>query len=433
MSKKSVLIITYYWPPAGGAGIQRVVKLVKYMLKFGWIPTVLTVEGGDYPVLDPSFEKEIPSEATVIRSKIYEPHRMFKKLRPRAKKGAIDAYIISQKGGGWADRLGRYLRLNVFIPDARIGWYPSAVAAGNRIIKKNRPDVIFTTSPPHSLQLIGRKLSRRHGIPWVADFRDPWLEIVYYQSVRRSKLAWAIDRRLERKVLSSADAVVSISDKIIDLFRTKAELKYTAKIPNGYDPADFNGLTDQHPDSFILTYTGVLSRERVPHTLLKCLADLLAKGEITDFQLRIVGKLCSEFEEAIADLPPLKDYVEFVPYVPHEELVRYLHETYALLLVIDRVANNEGFLSGKIFDYIGAQKPILAVGPVSGEANELLRASDCGVMVDYDDDAATRQLVLDLYASFRKGDNAFSFKGREAFSRIKIAEKMTEVFDLVAR
>lgn len=206
--KKKVLIITYYWPPAGGPGVQRVINFVKHLPKNGWEPIVLTVKDGEYPAVDDSLNLLLSKKLKVVTTKSLEPFNLYKRLIGKKKDHKIDTYILNQKKTRLSQRIMKWIRLNIFIPDARIGWYPYAVRKGKKIINEERIDLIYTCSPPHSLQLIGKRLSKYTKIPWVADFRDPWTSLVAYQGQDRSILTMKIDTKLEGSVLQQADHLI---------------------------------------------------------------------------------------------------------------------------------------------------------------------------------------------------------------------------------
>ena len=428
---KKVLIITYYWPPAGGPGVQRVLKFAKYLPRFGWEPIILTVKNGDYPALDESLVSQVDKDLIVYKSKIWEPHKMFKRLAGR-KNSSIETYVLSSKKNTQFSKFARFIRLNLFIPDARIGWFFSGRREANKIIRAHKPDLIFTSSPPHSLQLIGKYLSDKWDIPWVADFRDPWLEIVYYQTVRRSRFTVQIDKYLEKKVLSNADKVVTISDHIISLFRSKVKRTDFVKIPNGFDEDDFLNLQSATPDLFTITYTGTLSEERIPFALISALEDLLSNKTLPSCRLLFVGNVCPQFKELLIENSHVAKIIEIKSYLPHKEAIQLLKNSSVLLLVIDDVPHNKGFLSGKVFDYLGARKPIFAFGPTDGDAAKLISSTNSGLILDYNDIAKTKDNILALYNDHNTNQSSYSFEGSMNYSRRALAEKLAKQFSAIS-
>ncbi|MCK4715587.1 MAG: glycosyltransferase, partial [Candidatus Marinimicrobia bacterium] len=218
---KKVLIITYYWPPAGGPGVQRVLKFAKYLPEFGWQPIILTVKNGEYPAIDNSLQKEIPANCKVYNTFSIEPNFVYKKFTGMGSDEKIPTAVLAAENTNWKKRLANWIRLNLFIPDAKIGWIPFAVRKGKKIIKAEKPDIIFSSSPPPTVHLIARKLAKWSGIKWVADFRDPWTDIYHYNDVKRS--AWSLnrDKDKEKEIVTSADEIITVSQNVAELLNEK--------------------------------------------------------------------------------------------------------------------------------------------------------------------------------------------------------------------
>ncbi len=423
---KKVLIITYYWPPAGGPGVQRVLKFAKFLPAFGWQPLILTVKDGEFPAIDDSLISEVDPSLDIFRTKSIEPFDLFKKLTGRKKDDTISTYFLAEKKSkSFSESLLKWLRINVVLPDAKIGWLPFAVKEGVRIVKEQNIDLIFSSSPPHTVQLIAAKIAKKTGIKWITDFRDPWLEIVYYQNLKRFFISYKIDRWLENKVLKQSNRVICISDSISDLFRTKLNQdKYTV-IPNGFDPGDFESILYEKEDIFTITYTGVLADERIPYALIPALKKM--QDEKMKFRLRLVGTVCSKFIRLLKE-NNLFDQTEFTGYVPHDQAIGYLLSSAILLLVIDDVPDNRGFLSGKIFDYLGSKVPVLAFGPVDGDAAKILAETSSGIMLDYNDHSAAYKWITKIYSQWPDIDPGFKFDV-STFNRKQLTGKLVEVFN----
>ena len=269
---KKVLIITYYWPPAGGAGVQRVLKFAKYLPQFGWQPIILTVENPDCPVIDNSLLKDIPPECKVYKSKALEPFEIYKKLIGKNKFDKIPSDVLARtKNLTITEKLSKWVRLNLFIPDAKIGWKYYAIKEAKKIIEQEKIDVVFSTSPPQTVALIAKSVANKNKLKWIADFRDPWMEIVHYQNVKRNGITKFIDRKLEKSVLRKADVLVTISADIVNLFKTKVGKKNYAIIPNGFDESDFLKIDKNKNSNFTIAYTGVITKTRVPYALFSAL------------------------------------------------------------------------------------------------------------------------------------------------------------------
>ncbi len=423
---RKALFITYYWPPAGGPGVQRVLKFVKYLPEFNWEPLVLTVRDGDYSAIDNSLVAEIPENCKIFKTRTLEPFNLYKKFTGQKKDSKISTNVlIPGENESLRKKIARWVRFNMFIPDARAGWIPFMVYNGMKIIKQEKPDVIFCTSPPHSLQIGAKILSELSGIPIVTDFRDPWSEFVHYQNVKRFPLSEKIDKALEKSVLRNSNLVSSISDINIEYFKDKTRLKDTAVIPNGYDEADFADISKTKKDVFTITYTGAMTEDRVPHALIDSVK--LLKDDGYDVQVRIIGNV-STLLNRLAQDASVKDMFHVLPYVPHNEVLQELCEADLLLLVINNVPNNMGIITGKIFDYLGSGVRILGIGPVNGEASEILSRTATGDMFDYSDVSGVTNFIKEMIDRKNKGVD-LSVKIPEEYSRKKQTQKLAGLFE----
>lgn len=425
---KKVLIITYYWPPAGGAGVQRVLKFAKYLPQFGWQPIILTVENPDCPVIDETLLNDIPAECKIYKTKAIEPFEIYKKLTGKEKNYKIPSDVITKSTNlSFTEKISKWIRINLFIPDAKIGWKYFAVKEGLKIIKNEKVDLIFSTSPPHTVQLIAKKLARLTKLKWVADFRDPWLEIVHYQNSKRNFFTKLIDQNLEKKVLQNADSIITISDDIVNLFQSKIGEKNYFVIPNGFDESDFHEIEKVKNKNFTIAYTGVITKTRVPFVFLSALKKIINEDKITNIKFIIAGKTCTEFTDEVKKLN-IENYVEEKGFLPHHESTNILQNADVLLLIIDDVQNNKGFLTGKIFEYLGSKKPIFAIGPIDGNANEIIIKADCGKMVDYKDQENAYNLLKEMHNNWQ--NNSFFYKFNiEEYSRKNLTKKLAEIFD----
>lgn len=423
-----VLIISYYWPPAGGAGVQRVLKFVKYLPQFGWEPVVLTVENPNSPVDDTSLLSDIPERTKVYKTKSLEPFKLYKKFLGKEENDKIPGdVLLTEKDRSAKNKLAKWIRLNLFIPDAKIGWKNFAVKEGLEIIKKEKVDLIFTTSPPQTTSIIGRILAKKTGVKWIADFRDPWMEIVYYQNVKRSYFTKKIDSSFERKVLNSADALVTISNDMAELFRSKSQNQNIKVIPNGYDDSDFEEFEMQENDKFTISYTGSMSKDRVPYPLFKALKKLIYEDGINQIQLKFAGRFCEEFSDEVEN-KRLTEYFSISGFVPHKESTEILQSSDVLLLVVDNVPDNKGFLTGKIFEYMGCRKPIFAIGPINGDANDLIKHADCGTMVDYNDEDKAYEVLKKMYDDWKSNTVRYKYDV-EKFNRKVLTQELASLFE----
>ncbi|MFH1212580.1 MAG: glycosyltransferase family 4 protein, partial [Candidatus Neomarinimicrobiota bacterium] len=378
---RKVLILTYYWPPAGGPGVQRVLKFAKYLPEFGWEPVILTVSNGDYPAIDESLCEEIPAGLRVYKTRTIEPFSAYRKVTGEKATRQIPTYVINaDPKDNWRNRLLKWTRANIFLPDARLGWIPFARKAGREIIQNENISVILSSSPPHSLQFTARALSRKTGLKWVADLRDPWTEAFWQRELKAIRPVRLLNRRMEKKILDSADALVTVSPSLADLFRAKTG-KDCAVIPNGYDAADFEDIQKVNDPKFTITYSGTLGKDQPISALLKALNSL--KPEILQqIQVKFFGSVHSRQATEI-QAAGLNNIVTVLPYLPHRELIARIVNSEILLLVIPDTFDNKGILTGKVFEYLATGNFILGLGPKNCDAARLIAETKAGVMKPY--------------------------------------------------
>ncbi len=385
MHNKKILIITYYFPPSGGAGVQRCLKFVKYLSEFGWQPVVLTVKDADYPAYDESLFAEVPENVPVYRTKIFEPYQLYRRLTGKKVGEAMDIATLSRDSSQqrkWSERLAEFIRSTLFIPDARIGWKPFAVREGLEIIQKEKIDLILSSAPPYTCHLIGRALKLKTELPWICDFRDSW--VGWLSAAKRSGLPHWIELRQEQAVLRDADRILTVSPGVQeDLTSRHPKLldQRWLQLPNGYDSHDFEGIEPFPEDNKLtITYTGSLYGNRNPENLLKALIELIHEDLRwkTHLRLKFVGRVAQPILEQF-NQPELTGLIEYLPYVPHQESIRHLLSTDLALLIIDDAPANKGILTGKLYEYLGSRKPILALAP-PGNAVDLIRQLKAGFL-----------------------------------------------------
>jgi glycosyltransferase involved in cell wall biosynthesis len=399
---RRVLFVTYYFPPAGGIGVQRPLRWIRLLPEFGWEPVVLAPDNPDYPLRDEKLVREIPDGLIVVRAPIREPYRLYRRWLGRRGSGPIDTAGFTReerKRLPWRDRLAETIRAAVFIPDARIGWYAPALARGLEAIRSLRPDAVLSTAPPYTTHLIARTLARRAGLPWAADFRDSW--IGWHSTPRRPFPASLIDRRLERAVTSGADVVLAASRGVSDDLRSRSrggnrfEVLY-----NGYDVPP---PPPRRPgDRMIITYTGTLFPNTPPWPLLDAL-DAWGREEpaIRDrIRVRFVGRISPEVETRLASAR-YAPFVERGGFLDHERTLAAQAESDVLLLLLDESLVRAGVLTGKLFEYFGARRPVLAVCP-DGEAAGLVREMSAGVVAP-PETAAVAKEIRALFEAWREG------------------------------
>ena len=402
---KRVLIITYYWPPSGGSGVQRWLKMSKYLPEYGWQPVIYTTKDAEYPITDPTLEKDVAPEAEVIRRPIVEPYNFYKKFLGLKKQEKIKAGFASEsKKSGWKERLSVWIRGNFFIPDARCWWVKPSVRYLKHYLKEQPVDAIISTGPPHSMHLIAQKLKKTLNILWIADFRDPWTEIDFYDELHLTRWADRKQHKLERQVLTQADEVVTVSWNWAKGLERLGN-RDVQVIQNGYDWV-FNP-TEEKPtlsEAFTLTHLGVIGPARNAPTLWQALREL--KEEIEGFgkslKIRLVGQVDQSVVQNL-DTCGLTENTELITHVPHDEVKRIQDTTQILLLLVNNAPNAKGILTGKLYEYLASGRPILAIGPEDGDAARLLKETQAGFIVDFEDKDKMKKVIRALYQKYLEG------------------------------
>ena len=391
---KKVLIITYYWPPSGGAGVQRWLKFAKYLPEYGWQPVILTVDPqyASYPQLDESLLAEFDPNCLVYRTKSFELYNLFK-LFSGKKEVPYGGFANHSKEGIFL-KFSKFIRGNFLLPDPRIGWKKYALKKAVELIKEFNIDTVVTTSPPHSTQLIGLKLKQKFNIRWIADLRDPWTDIYYYNHFNHTALARKIDKDYERKMVENADFLITVSEDLKRIFAEKTALSAVAKIaviPNGFDEDDFRQTNVPAESKKIITYSGIFYE----FYDIDCLHEALSRlnnNLKSDLMLRFVGNVPPFVEQKFRSTGI---EIESVGYVDHPKSIEYLLRSDMLLLFIAKEKNNRGIITGKFFEYLASQKPILAIGPTDGDLAKIIRDTQCGDLFDYSDTEGMFQFIQD--------------------------------------
>jgi glycosyltransferase involved in cell wall biosynthesis len=406
---KRVLIITYYWPPGGGAGVQRWLKFVKYLRGFGWDPIVYTPENPEIPVKDESLMRDIPGNLTVLKTKIREPYDLYRLFIGRKKEEKTNTGFLSEKKKpGIAEKTAVWIRGNFFIPDARKFWIRPSVKFLSRYLSQGKVNAMVSTGPPHSMHLIALKLKQELRIPWLADFRDPWTNIDFYEDLMLTKFADKKHHRLEKQVLQTADGIITVSGTT-----------------NGYDEEDvFSGevIMDK---KFSLSHIGTLVPSRNPVVLWKVLSRLIKENKdfANDLEIKFVGKVDYTVIESI-EKAQLKNFVTKIDYLPHKEVVKFQQQSQVLLLLANNTKNAKGILTGKFFEYLSAKRPVLAIGDEKGDMAEILAETNAGKISGFSDEACLRKNILEYYEKYKKGALACESTGIEKYSRKELTKKL---------
>lgn len=403
---KRVLIITYYWPPSGGSGVQRWLKMSKYLPEYDWQPVIYTTENAEYPIIDPSLEKDVPADMEVIRRPIVEPYSLYKRFLGMKKQENIKVGFASEsKKPGWKEKLSVWIRGNCFIPDARCWWVKPSVKYLKNYLKVHPVDAIISTGPPHSMHLIALKLKQSMNIPWIADFRDPWTEIDFYDDLHLTRWADRKHHKLERQVLTQADKVVTVG---WEWARGLGRLgnRNVRVIQNGYDWVD-NPTEKRTPlsEAFSLTHLGVIGPSRNAPTLWQALQEL--KNEIDGFGKTLKINLVGQIDQSvIEDLSThgLMENTELITHVPHDEVKRFQEASQVLLLLVNNAPNAKGILTGKLYEYLASGRPIISIGPEDGDAARILNETHAGVTVNFEDKEKMKESIKGLYQKYLEND-----------------------------
>jgi glycosyltransferase involved in cell wall biosynthesis len=430
---KKVLILTYYWPPAGGAGVQRWLKFVKYLGEFGWEPVVYTALNGEMPVIDESLQKDVPHNLTVLRTPIWEPYSIYKKFIGRKKEDKINASFLSEnKKTGLAEKISVWIRGNFFIPDARKFWIKPSIKFLTTYLQQNQINYVISTGPPHSMHLIARGLKRNFpDIKWLADFRDPWTNIDFYEKLMLNAAADKKHHQQEMSVLSEANLVLAIGktmqEEFAEMYRNAGgkDVNKFKVITNGFDEDDIVKGDFSKDKKFSIAHIGTLVKDRNPEVLWKVLSDLVASDPDFEKQLEIklVGKIDIYVKDQLEQYA-LTKYIHKIDYLPHDQVIIEQQKSKVLLLLVNQTKNAKGILTGKFFEYMAAGPPLLAIGPPDGDLADILKATGVGLISNFKDELSLKKNILSL---FKNGSLSRNEEEIGKYSRRKLTEKLSEM------
>lgn len=360
---RKILIISYYWPPSGGSGVQRWLKMTKYLPRLGWQPYVYTPENPDFNLKDESLLEEVHEDIVVLKTPIWEPYAAARKLsKTKNSSGEVESQGIKSK-------FINFVRGNIFIPDPKMFWVRPSVKYLKKVIKEQRIDYIVSTGPPHSMHLIALKLKLNNpALKWIADFRDPWSEMDLLENL--NMLKWSMNRhyKLESKVVNTADVVLSTSDHMHEMLQDFPMHKYKI-VTNGYDDQDFQNSQSPRSkpsDQIHIFHAGLVNRYRIPVALLSSLNQLAGEG--LDFLLHFVGNVSHHLSDEIKKYDHLKDKIKIEPPQSHQKIISYYEQASHLLLLINNSKVSRACIPGKLFEYLAAGKKIIAVGKETDNA-----------------------------------------------------------------
>jgi len=405
MERKKVLIISYYWPPSGGIGVHRCLKFAKYLRDFGWEPIVYAPENADYPYFDESNFKHIPEGITILKKPIREPFKLFKKLSGRKKSDSANPVYVRDKKRSLVDELSIWIRGNLFIPDARALWIKPSVRFLTKWLKNHPVDAILTDGPPHTNTVIGCRVSQNTGIPWLADFQDPWTQVDYYNMLKIGKRADKKHHKLEQETFRTAKKITVASPSWAkDLEAIGAH--DVDPVFWGYDEDDFPQTWPEPDKEFSIIHAGLLGYDRRPDTLINLLGKM--KQENPEFgrllKLRFAGNVDYAISKQIEDVGLAENY-EAPGNVSRPEAIDMTLRAQMLLLPLNKADHVKGRIPGKLFENLRAQKPILCLGPDDSDVAGIIRDANAGTTCAYDDESCLKKFLTERFDLFQQGQN----------------------------
>ena len=427
MEQKKLLIITYYFPPAGGPGVQRWLKFVKYLPEFDVQPIVYVPENPTYPIIDEGLGSQISDKVIILKNKILEPYQLASVFSKNKTKKISSGIFPQKKKQTFLDKTFLWVRGNLFIPDARVLWVKPSVSYLEKYIRENNIDTIVTSGPPHSLHLIGLELKEKLNVKWFADFRDPWTTIGYHKALRLSNYAAKKHKKLESKVLNTADTII-VTSKTTKIEFEAITNKPISVITNGYD---IENVEKQTLDTkFTLAHIGSFLSDRNPPFLWECLVELL--NEIPDFkthlEIKLIGAVSQEVLDAISQFN-LTEYLNLLGYVSHHEAIAHQKKSQVLLLIEINSEDTKSIIPGKLFEYMVSNRPIIAIGPQGSDFADIIKETNTGVFFDYSEKAKLKSVILDFYNQFLEGKLQSHGVGLQQYSRKNLTKQLAQLIN----
>lgn len=435
---KRVLIISYYWPPTGGSGVQRWVKFAKYLPSEGWQPVIYTPENPEQLAADESLAAEVPEAAEVVKTRIIEPYELYKRVLRRSghSKEAVEVNPVNAQNKSLLQKAAMWIRGNLFRPDPRCLWIGPSVRFLKKYLAEHPVDLIVSTGPPQSMHMIGLRLSRETGLPWIADFRDPWTKIFYFKHLSMTSATEKWHRKMEKKVLDKASAVVAVSPLVQQEFQEMTDTPVEL-ITNGFDECDFSSeqCTEAYggaSEEFIITHTGLFAADGNPTVLWDVLAEKCRTDEIFKKLLRIklIGKTDDQILKALKDRG-LEDSMINMGYQPHSVAVEQQRQASLLILPLRKEPEYKAVLPGKLFEYLASQRPILGIGQPDGAMAMIVNETRTGTVIDWEDRKGLTQYIEQCWERHLEGRLSTEGADLSRFTRRSLTRRMAGLFDRV--
>ena len=441
---KRVLIITYYWPPTGGSGVQRWVKFAKYLPAEGWQPVIYTPENPEQLAVDTSLEAEIPVEVEVLKTHITEPYELYKKFLKKSghSKEAVEVNPVNAQNKSFVQKAAMWVRGNLFRPDPRCMWIGPSVKFLKKYLEEHPVDLIVSTGPPQSMHMIGRRLAQETGLPWIADFRDPWTKIFYFKHLSMTRATERWHKRMEKKVLDEATAIVAVSPLVQQEFQAMTQTPVEL-ITNGFDECDFRNETSLESDcmnlcqaaggqekDFVITHTGLFAADGNPTTLWKVLADKCSKDE--DFRKKLVIKLVGKTDEQVIEAIKtvgLEDNLKDMGYQPHAVAIEEQRRASLLILPLRKEPEYKAVLPGKLFEYLASWRPVLGIGQTDGAMSMILNTTKTGLVLNWDDETSIARYLDLCWKNHLKGELTVDDADISQFTRRNLTRRMAKLFN----
>lgn len=412
---------------------MRWLKFARYFRNFGWEPVIYTPENPEMPAEDPTLLEQVPGGMKVIKRPVWEPYALYKRFTGQQQDRKINTGFLSEdESSGFTERLSVWVRGNFFIPDARKHWIRPSVHFLRKYLAEHPVDAVVSTGPPHSMHLIAKGLKKSLGLPWIADFRDPWTNIDFYDKLKLTAMADRKHRKLEMQVLQEADAVVTVSWQWAEGFSRMAGREIQV-VTNGFDESDFLSAPDTvpSPDRFSLVHIGSMNADRNPETLWKVLARLTAEDqELQDsLEIKLIGSTDISVRKSLEKSGLLR-FCQLEPFLPHGDVLLHTMQSQLLLLPLNDTPNVGGIIPGKLYEYLASRRPILCIGPEGGDCARIIRETKSGSTVGFGDEEATEKIVLQYFDEFRKKRQlAGNASDITAYSRKVLTGKMAGILD----